>query len=197
VFPRTRTTLQARAVTRLPPPPQSLFSTQIYWVFALATYGRIARDAACIEVAAEVMRRLVDLRDPMGGWAWRYDAESGRVPEPFPIYAVHQHGMAPMALHLLGELGALDPASALRESLGWLWHNQLGLDLVDVQRAVIYRAIRRRFPINRLAYTAGRVDALQSLTRHAAFLKLNATCRPYELGWLLYAWAGRPNLEIR
>jgi hypothetical protein len=63
--------------------------------------------------------------------------------------------------------------------------------MVDEQRATIWRSVRRRFPVNRVAYTAGRLAPLQALTQRPGFLCLNATCRPYELGWLLYAWAGR------
>ena len=175
-------------------PAQALFSTQIYWVYALATYGRVAGDTRCLEVAAATMRRLVALRDPLGGWAWRYDPATGGVPDPFPVYSVHQHGMAPMTLHLLVELGLVAPESAavtLHESLAWLWHNQLGASMVDVERQTIHRSVRRRFPMNRIVYTAGRWGLARPITRVPAFLRLNPTCRPYELGWLAYAWAGR------
>jgi hypothetical protein len=175
-------------------PPQALFSTQIYWVHALATYGRVFEHAPALAVAAQVMRRLIALRDDHFGWVWRYHAASGTVPEPFPIYSVHQHGMAPMALHLLAELGALEALPTLRESLRWLGENQLGLEMIDSERAMIYRSIRRAYPMNRLTYPAGRLPFLQPLTRRPAFLRLNASCRAYELGWLLYAWAGRESL---
>lgn len=147
-----------------------------------------------LDVAAATMRRLIALRDAFGGWVWRYDADTGAVPEPFPIYSVHQHGMAPMTLHLLASLNLIDPEThrrVQRESLGWLWHNQLGRSMVDAERRVVYRSVRRRFPVNRVAYTLGRLAPLQRLTREPGFLRLNATCRPYELGWLAYAWAGR------
>ncbi len=172
-------------------PPQALFSTQIYWVHALTTYARIFDDTRALEVAVGVMRRLIALRDTHFGWVWRYDAARGEVPEPFPIYAVHQHGMAPMALHGLAGLGALEALPTLRESLRWLGENQMGVDMVDRANAQVHRSIRRAFPVNRLSYTAGRLPFLQPLTRRPGFLRVNASCRPYELGWLLYAWAGR------
>ncbi len=183
-----------RAVTPARWPAQALFSTEIYWVYALATYGRVTGHAGALDAAAATMRRLIALRDAFGGWVWRYDADAGAVPEPFPIYSVHQHGMAPMTLHLLAEMGLLDGEThrrVQRESLAWLWNNQLGRSMVDAERRVIYRSVRRRFPVNRLAYTLGRLAPLQRLTREPGFLRLNATCRPYELGWLAYAWAGR------
>ena len=175
-------------------PAQALFSTEIYWVYALATYGRVTGHGGSLDAAANTMRRLIALRDALGGWVWRYDADSGAVPEPFPIYSVHQHGMAPMTLHLLADLGLVDGdlhRRVQRESLTWLWDNQLGRSMVDAERRVVYRSVRRRFPVNRVAYTLGRVAPFQRLTREPAFLRLNATCRPYELGWLAYAWAGR------
>ena len=139
--------------------------------------------------AARPFAVMVDNRE-----VWRYDAETGAVPEPFPIYSVHQHGMAPMTLHLLASLGLVEGEThrrVQRESLAWLWHNQLGRSMVDAERRVVYRSVRRRFPVNRVAYTLGRLGPLQRLTREPGFLRLNATCRPYELGWLAYAWAGR------
>lgn len=173
------------------PRPQALFSTQIYWVHALATFARVFEHHGALRVAAEAMGRLIALRDAQFGWVWRYDERGGASPEPFPIYAVHQHGMAPMALHLLAGLGALEALPTLRESLRWLRENQLGLDMVDAEQAMIYRSIRRVYPVNRLAYTAGRLPWMRPLTQRPGGLRVNASCRAYELGWLLYAWAGR------
>ena len=173
----------------------SLFSTQIYWVYALAAYGRVFVDAEALRIAERCADTLIRLRDPFGGWPWRYDAARGRVTERYPVYAVHQDAMAPMALHTLGDAVGRSFARTCRESLAWLRANELGLDMVNRERAVIYRAVRRRFPFNRAAMSVGRNAARVGLRSPLApqpwFLRLNATCRPYHLGWLLHAWSRR------
>ncbi|MCA9541832.1 MAG: hypothetical protein KC620_23205, partial [Myxococcales bacterium] len=99
---------------------QALFSTQIYWVYALATHGRVFGDAEALRVAGKCADTLIALRDPFGGWPWRYDAPRGRVTERYPVYSVHQDAMAPMALHVLAEATGREVAAVNRESLAWL-----------------------------------------------------------------------------
>ena len=174
---------------------QALFSTQIYWVYALAAYGRAAQDEHALQIASDAAERLIALRDPFFGWCWRYDAAKGTVTERYPVYAVHQDAMAPMALGLLGEATGTRYNHAIRESLGWLWRNELGLNRVDEERQVIYRAIRRVFPMNRVAYWTGWGASFLGQRSPVALepwmLRKNATCRPYHLGWLLHAFAGK------
>ncbi len=174
---------------------QSLFSTQIYWVYALATVARVMGDAEAGAVAGRAAGRLIALRDPFHGWPWRYDAMRSRVIERYPVYSVHQDAMAPMALHALTDATGRRFGRVHRESLGWLAQNELGVDMVDRDEQVIYRAIRRAFPLNRAAYGLGWAAARAGLPSPVAAqpwaLRRNATCRPYHLGWLLHAWAGR------
>ena len=41
---------------------------------------------------------ICNLQGPLGQWWWHYDSMTGRVAERYPVYSVHQHAMAPMAL---------------------------------------------------------------------------------------------------
>lgn len=173
---------------------QTLFSTQIYWVYALALYGRVRGDREAVRIAGRCAGRLHALRDRFGGFAWRYNALTGTVIERFPVYAVHQDGMAPMALFELAAADGRDVNARNRENLSWLWNNQLGIQMVDEERRVIYRAIRRRVPFDRSFKAAGRLAARVGLPGPGElpwFLQLDATCRPYHLGWLLHAFARR------
>ena len=173
---------------------QTLFSTQIYWVYAFALYGRMRGDREAVRIAGRCADRLHALRDPFGGFAWHYNALSGKVVERFPVYSVHQDGMAPMALFELAAADGQEVRERNRENLSWLWSNQLGIRMVDEERQVIYRALRRRFPMNRWFKGTGRMAArvgLHGLGDLPWFLRLNATCRPYHLGWLLHAFARR------
>jgi len=173
----------------------SLFSTQIYWVYALATYGRVFQHGEAVDIAERCADKLIALRDPHHGWPWRYDAEAGRVAEQYPVYSVHQDAMAPMALHALGDANGRAYTQVNIESLRWLHHNQLGISMIDEEQKAIYRAIRRRFPFNRAALQVGRLSAMTNQASPTIdkpwFLRLNATCRPYHLGWVLHAWSSR------
>jgi hypothetical protein len=173
----------------------ALFSTQIYWVYAFATFGRVFQNDEAIRIATRCADTLISLRDPCAGWPWRYDAARGRVTERYPVYSVHQDAMAPMALHALQDATGTSFAQVNQESMGWLYRNELGLPMVDDEEDVIFRAIRRRFPLNRMAYQTGWATAFCGLTSPMRekpwFLRLNATCRPYHLGWVLHAWCGR------
>lgn len=175
--------------------PQALFSTQIYWVYALATYGRVFGDAEAIRVATRCADQLIALRDPFFGWPWRYHAPSGRVTERYPVYAVHQDAMAPMTLAVLGEANGRDYRAVCRESLGWLWNNELDAPMVDADEQAIWRAIRRVYPLNRVAYRLGWATSWAGLASPVAerpwALRVNRTSRPYHLGWVLHAWATR------
>lgn len=170
---------------------QALFSTQIYWVYALATYGRLADDPEAVEVARQCAHTLIALCDDRGGWPWRFDAPRGRVTERYPIYAVHQDAMAPMALRALSQACGDRFEATIAHSLSWIHQSELG-DLVDPVEQVIFRAIRRRYPLNRGAYRLGWGLALlgqpSPLVDRPFGLRINRTCRPYHLGWVLHAW---------
>lgn len=174
---------------------QALFSTQIYWTLALAEYGRVFGDTEALRAANHCADTLIRLRDRFGGYPWRYDAHSGAIAERFPVYSVHQDGMAPMALFSLARATGREVRRVNRESLRWLWLNPLGRSMVDAERAVIFRAARRRFPANHILIQLGRAASLLGVStcvvRSPALLRLNATCRPYHLGWVLHAWCGR------
>jgi hypothetical protein len=172
------------------------FATEIYSILALATVARLGLDERALPGARRAADRIVALQLPDGGWPWLYDAETGRVVERYEIYSVHQHAMAPMALLELAE-AAGEPryAEAATRGLRWIYgENELGRSMVDEQERLIYRSVRRRRPWDRAflyANTASSGVLGRSLAGHDRRPELNATCRPYELGWLCEAWAGR------
>jgi hypothetical protein len=171
------------------------FATQIYSVLALATVARVGADDRALPAARACADLLLALQLDDGGWPWLYDAPTGRVVEPYEVYSVHQHAMAPMGLLALAEVTGHEPyRAAAVHGLGWIHgRNELELDMVDETEGMIYRSIRRRRPWDRVALYANAGAALTRLPRpfRQGLVELNATCRPYELGWLLEAWCGR------
>ena len=173
------------------------FATQIYGLLALSAAA--AEDERALPAARALADRLIALQLADGGWPWLDDVDRGSVAERYEVYSVHQHAMAPMGLlELFEATGERRYADAAAHGLGWIHgRNELGLEMVDEGEQLIYRSIRRRRPFDRLvlyASTATLLVARRNPTFAGKQLELNATCRPYELGWLLEAWHGREHL---
>ncbi|MFQ6048983.1 MAG: hypothetical protein ACE5K7_06430, partial [Phycisphaerae bacterium] len=74
------------------------FANQIYPVMALAVHARRTGCRQAAVVAGAVADRLCQLQGRAGQWWWLYDVDRGDVVEGYPVFSVHQDGMAPMAL---------------------------------------------------------------------------------------------------
>jgi hypothetical protein len=74
--------------------------------------------------------------------------------------------------------------------LNWIDRaNELGFNMEDSSALVIWRCIQRS-PVKRFWHAAFSREVF-SPDRPPKDLEVLFECRPYELGWLLYAWAGR------
>ncbi len=171
------------------------FATQIYSVLALADTARVTNDTTALDDARRLADLLVELRRDDAGWPWLFHAERSCVVEPYQVYSVHQDAMAPMAFFSLAEATGDDRyARAGAEGLPWCYgQNELGFPFYDVSGRFAHRAIRRSGWADRAALWTNTAAALAGTTRRAELGKpmLNSTCRPYHLGWILEAWAGR------
>jgi hypothetical protein len=171
------------------------FATQIYGVLALAVAARHGREQA-LTAARRAADRLLELQRPDGGWPWIYDARTGRVVEPYELYSVHQDAMAPMALAELTEVtGDGRYLDAAVRGIDWVFgRNDLARPMLDREAGILYRSIRRRPGLDRALLYANTAGALLGRAPFAGTrgpLEVNPTDRPYHLGWVLEAWAGR------
>ena len=171
------------------------FATQIYGVLALAVTARSGREHA-LAPARRAADRLLDLQSPDGGWPWLFDTRSGRVVEPYEVYSVHQDAMAPMALQELTEVsGEARYRDAALGGVEWIFgQNELGREMLDREAGILYRSIRRRRGFDRAllyANTAGALAGRAPFADKRWAIEVNPTDRPYHLGWVLEAWAGR------
>ena len=138
---------------------------------------------------------------PLGQWAWHYDVRTGAVVDRYPVYSVHQHGMGPMALRAVGEATGRRFDDALERSVAWVFGaNELDESMIDPERGVIWRSIRRRlargtlihvFKVLTMARLMRASRGLASVVNSRGRLEIDRECRPYELGWLLVAGARR------
>ena len=186
----------------LPPSHQSRwrahvgsFADQVYPVQALARASVLTGDRTLLETADRTAARLCDLQGPGGQWWWHYDSRTGDVVEPYPVYSVHQHAMAPMVLLDLHEAGGSDRRPEIAAGLRWLDdHPEVVEELVSDRFGVVWRKVGRREPRKAARAMNAATSAISPGWRTPGVDRLfppvvvDHECRPYELGWLLYAW---------
>ncbi|QLL66293.1 hypothetical protein FKV68_31600 (plasmid) [Sinorhizobium mexicanum] len=171
------------------------FADQVYPIQALSRLHSAHGHPVAIAAAEACAARICSLQGSAGQWWWHYDSRDGSVVEGYPVYSVHQHAMAPMALLDLWEAGGTDHWRALVSGLGWLdRHPEVLAPLVAHDKNVIWRKVARREPNKAVRAISAFTTALKP-GMHLPWLdavfppsQVDYECRPYELGWLLYAW---------
>ena len=171
-----------------------------YFLKALYEYGKAFDDDSSLTLFKKGVRTIVAHQGPQGEWAWFYDAERGRVVDWYEVYSVHQEAMAMLFLLPALDLGMLEVRGAIEKSLAWLFgSNELGTPIMIDEPFFSYRSIRRRGHSQRLKRLS-RAYWLTTTRREArpasrAELEINSECRSYEMGWTVYAWAGRTDFR--
>jgi hypothetical protein len=166
------------------------FADQVYPTIAFAQLSKALHDEKACQMALRTAEKMCELQAPMGEWCWQYDSVSGRVVSRYPVYSVHQHAMGPMMLFAAGEATGLDFGMAIYKGLAWIsGKNELRRDLVNPSLGLVWRCIYLD-SLDAYADAALRFLQFRSGTVDGRRLKVRYECRPYELGWLLYAFAG-------
>ncbi len=172
------------------------FADQVYPIQALSFLARAAGDREALDAATACARRICELQGDAGQWWWHYDARTGDVLEGYPVYAVHQDSMAPMALLALTEGGGPSFAPAIERSFAWLASSPeiAGRSLVDRRAGLIWRKVARREPRRISRYAQASAAAIHPSLRvpvlKALFppVTVDYEDRPYHLGWLLLTY---------
>jgi hypothetical protein len=178
----------------------SCFADQTYPLQALARTHASGDDPAALAAADACAARICELQGGAGQWWWHYDARTGRVVEGYPVYSVHQHAMAPTALFDLADAGGTDFGGAIRRGLSWMdapaeltaagdsepvIQDALGVTWRKVFRGDPKKAVRAARGLTTRAVPGLRLGALDRVYRPTT---IDRECRPYEFGWMLYAW---------
>lgn len=178
------------------------FADQVYSIQGLARYSVARNDASALASAEACALRICELQGSSGQWWWHYDTRTGNIVEGYPVYSVHQHAMGPMALLDLREAGGTAHWRAIISGLAWLdEHPEVNKPLVAERENVIWRKVGRREPNKAVraisALTTALTPGLRLPGLDAAFpaSRIDYECRPYELGWLLYAWLSQGAVE--
>jgi hypothetical protein len=168
------------------------FADQVYPIYALSTYAQAEPEYAgsALAQARSCADAICGLQGALGQWWWHYDSGTGRVAEHYPVYSVHQEGMAPMALFALAEASGADYSAPIYKGLQWIaGQNEAGCDLRH-ESGVVWRCLRYTSRHKVYLDRAGAFLGCGQEQADSADLTLLRECRPYELGWLLYAFAG-------
>jgi hypothetical protein len=167
------------------------FADQVYPTIAFARLWQALEDEKARQMALRTAEKMCELQGLLGEWFWQYDSMSGKVAGRYPVYSVHQHAMGPMMLFAVTEATGCDFSDAIYKGLAWIsGNNELGRDFVEPSLGLVWRSIYLD-SMEAYADAALRFLQLRSGTADARRVRVRYECRPYELGWLLYAFAGR------
>jgi hypothetical protein len=174
------------------------FADWVYPVQALAHYHKATGDENAIDAATRSARAMCDRQGDGGQWWWHYDVRTGNVVEGYPVYSVHQDAMGPMALFDLQDAGGQCFNEAIVKSVAWMIRNpERGDSLLDREADLIWRKVCRKEPgklcrgVQALASRVHSSLRVPGLGRLFPATQVDYECRPYHLGWLLYAFSDR------
>jgi hypothetical protein len=177
------------------------FDSQVYGAMALAESSAALEAPDLLDEAHKTVRALLKRQGPNGEWPWHYDIRSGAIIDPYPIFSVHQDGMGPMVLLDVGERLGVEFQEPVERSLQWVFgSNEIGTSMIDRELEVIWRGLGRK-GIRRYILQASRLlhYGLSSSARLLNAFPGTAIiyeCRPYHLGWLLYAFCRPSQLAL-
>jgi hypothetical protein len=167
------------------------FADQVYPTIAFTWYSQAFQSKEALQRAIECGKGICRVQGPLGQWWWHYDSREGRVASMYPVFSVHQEAMGPMALFPLGAAAGIDFNREIYRGLQWISDaNETGKEMRDFENNFVWRCVH---PDPEFSM---KVDAMLSylhVYRDASKRKMTVRreCRPYELGWLLFAFAGK------
>jgi hypothetical protein len=166
------------------------FADQIYPIYAMSKFATAFRVEEPLCSALDCAGAICAAQGELGQWWWLYDSRTGTVASQYPVYSVHQHGMAPMGLLALETALGQSFRPQIYKGLRWMYGpNEMNVDMRDRSRGFVWRCIR---PKNRKTKYWKTALSLIRRPKEEAFtgpLEVLYEIRPYELGWLLYALA--------
>lgn len=171
------------------------FADQVYPIYALSRFASTFHVEDPLGPASECATAICGAQGESGQWWWLYDQRTGRVSSRYPVYSVHQHGMAPMSLFAVEEATGQCFRDFIYKGLSWIYgYNEMSMDMRDAAQHLVWRCITpagKRSKYLEIVLSLMRQPAEDKQPRSLTVLHEQ---RPYEFGWLLFAFGRRANL---
>jgi hypothetical protein len=166
------------------------FADQVYPIYAISKFAKAFQVEDPLGRALECASAICRAQGDLGQWWWLYDSISGRTSSRYPVYAVHQHGMAPMALFAVEEATGQNFGKFISKGLNWIYGaNELRVDMRDPGSDLIWRCIQPKKAQSKYWEMATSLVRAPQEDFSGESLKVLYEQRPYEYGWLLFAFA--------
>ena len=166
------------------------FADQVYPIYAMSRFAKAFHVEEPLGPALECASAICGAQGELGQWWWLYDARSGHVSSRYPVYSVHQHGMAPMCLFAVEEVTGQSFRQFIHKGLSWIYGaNELGVDMRDGGESLTWRCILPKKSQSKYWEMAMSVVRPPSEGAEDGSLRVLYEQRPYEYGWLLFALA--------
>ena len=168
-----------------------------YFLRALHEYADCFGD----EYAASLFRfgvaRVQGIQGRRGEWPWLIDVGQAVPIDLYPIYSVHQDSMSMLFLLPALDSGFEGVRETIQRSYKWvLGDNEISASMVVESPFFRFRSLERRGALQRPRRYVRSIPGVARLSRrtasNAAAVRINRECRSYEMGWVVFAWAGRP-----
>ncbi len=177
------------------------FGSTVYYLRALREYAAVFDDELALSRFERGVRAALGFQGALGEWPWMISVSRAVALDVYPVYSVHQLAMAMLFLLPALDDGIDGAADAIRGSYRWvLGENERGVVFAERDPFIVYRSLERDEALPKLRRFA-RASVRSVLRRPAPVgaartTRINPEWRSYEGGWLLYAWADRPDALV-
>lgn len=172
------------------------FADQVYAIYAMSKFAKAFHVEDPLGPALECATAVCGAQGDSGQWWWLYDTSSGRVSSRYPVYSVHQYGMGPMGLFAIEEATGQSFGNSICKGLGWIYGiNELGADMKDSAQNLIWRCVLPSIKQKKYLEMAWSTVRPPNKDMQVRSLRVLHEQRPYEFGWLLFAFARSSQTE--
>ena len=118
------------------------FADQVYPIYAMSKFAKTFHLEEPLGSALTCATAICRAQGKSGQWWWLYDSRSARVSSRYPVYSVHQYGMAPMCLFAVEDATGQSFREPIYKGLRWIYgDNELSVDMRDATETLIWRCI--------------------------------------------------------
>lgn len=172
------------------------FGAIVYYLRALHEYASLTGDGRAEGLFRRAATTVIGAQGELGEWPWMFDARTGVPFDLYPVFTVHQDGMAMLFLFGAIERGLAGARQAVADSVAWgFGRNQLGRRMYREEPFAAYRSIHRAGRALRARRYVRSYMPRPAAPIAADRVRINRETRSYHPGWMLYSWAGRVGEE--